>query len=94
MTSPDAVELLAFVAGRVQGVGFRFWTAKVATQLGLVGSAVNLDDGRVRVVAQGPRAVCEHLLVALRGTGTPGEVKSVVERWGEPASALAGFVTG
>ena len=42
-----------YVRGDVQGVGFRFWTRARARELGLVGHARNLPDGRVEVVAQG-----------------------------------------
>ena len=41
------------VSGRVQGVGFRFFTYQKATKLGLVGYVKNLDNGEVEIVAQG-----------------------------------------
>lgn len=41
------------VSGRVQGVSFRFYTKKKATQHGLTGWVRNLADGRVEVMAQG-----------------------------------------
>lgn len=88
----DDARLTAWVRGRVQGVGFRWWTRSRALELGLAGSAANLDDGRVEVVAEGPREACERLLVALRGPGTPGRVESVTERWGTPKGGLSGFV--
>ena len=82
------VRLNAWVRGRVQGVGFRWWTRARALELGLVGSASNLDDGRVEVVAEGTREACEALLEALRSEGTPGRVELVVAQWsaarGEP----------
>jgi acylphosphatase len=78
------VRLTAFVKGRVQGVGFRWWTRSRALELGLAGSATNLDDGRVQVVAEGPRDAAEALLSLLRGPDAPGRVEAVVERWGEP----------
>jgi acylphosphatase len=57
----------------------------------LVGSASNLDDGRVEVVAEGPRAACEALLALLREGRTPGRVAGVTERWSEARGGLSGF---
>lgn len=85
-----AVRLTAWVTGRVQGVGFRWWTRARALELGLVGWARNLDDGRVEVVAEGPREGAEALLALLHGPGTPGQVRLVVERWSS-ATGLEGF---
>ena len=45
--------LTVFVRGRVQGVGFRWWTRARALELGLAGQARNTPDGRVEVVARG-----------------------------------------
>jgi acylphosphatase len=49
------------VSGRVQGVFFRASTRAEATRLGLAGSAQNLDDGRVEVIATGPDAALDAL---------------------------------
>ena len=85
--------MTAWVHGHVQGVGFRWWTRSRALQLGLVGSASNLADGRVEVVAEGPKGACELLLALLRDTGdTPGVVDTVVERWSAARGGLRGFV--
>ena len=82
--------LTAWVSGRVQGVGFRWWTRARALELGLTGWAANLDDGRVEVVAEGPAADLDALLALLRSGGTPGRVDLVVERRG-PARGVDGF---
>lgn len=92
--SPDAadgpVRVTAWVRGRVQGVGFRWWTRARALELGLAGWARNLDDGRVEVVAEGPRSACTALLEALGAGATPGRVDLVTHRWAA-AKGLSGF---
>jgi acylphosphatase len=100
-----AVRLTMWVRGRVQGVGFRWWTRSRALELGLSGWACNLDDGRVEVVAEGPRPRCEELLALLAESPPrdpppdaprswcrrPGHVAAVTHR-GSPARGVAGFV--
>lgn len=87
-----SIRLTAWVHGMVQGVGFRWWTRSQALELGLRGSASNLRDGRVEVVAEGPEADCRTLLEALRSERTPGRVDHVVERWSPARGGLDGFV--
>jgi len=88
----DLARVTAWMRGRVQGVGFRWWTRSRALELGLVGWARNLDDGRVEVLAQGSRDACEALLAALSGAGTPGNVTGVTQRWSDPRGGVSGFV--
>lgn len=94
MSAPgaDRVRLVAWVHGRVQGVGFRWWTRSRALELGLSGYAANKPDGRVHVVAEGPEPACRDLLELLRGGGTPGHVDLVVDTWGPARGGLPGFV--
>ncbi|HET8590486.1 MAG TPA: acylphosphatase [Nakamurella sp.] len=87
----DVVRLTAWVHGQVQGVGFRWWTRARALELGLAGHAANLADGRVEVVAEGPESSCRALLELLRAPGTPGRVRTVVERFDRPRGLPAGF---
>lgn len=49
------------VTGKVQGVWFRQSTKNRAEQLGLRGYAINLDDGRVEVVAAGREEALQQL---------------------------------
>jgi acylphosphatase len=87
----QAARLTAWVEGRVQGVGFRWWTRARALELGLTGMAENLTDGRVKVVAEGPRSRCAELLALLESGQTPGRVRRVITRWGPALGGLAGF---
>ena len=91
----DQTRLTAFVRGRVQGVGFRWWVRARALELGLVGSATNLGDGRVQVVAEGPREACERLLALLSEAPSPvrrpGEVRGVTEQWSAARGGMSGF---
>lgn len=55
MASDQTREQAGFrIHGRVQGVGFRWWTRRTAGQLGIAGSVRNLPDGTVQVRAAGP----------------------------------------
>jgi acylphosphatase len=91
-SEPDRVRLTAWVHGRVQGVGFRWSTRARALELGLIGHAANLADGRVEVVAEGPKPDCDRLLGWLRSGATPGTVRLVVERYDPPRGLTGGFV--
>ncbi|KBZ64551.1 acylphosphatase [Mycobacterium colombiense] len=90
------VRLTAWVHGKVQGVGFRWWTRSRALELGLSGYAANQADGRVLVVAQGPREAGEKLLELLEGAESwpsrPGHVDKVVADWSPPQERFEGFV--
>jgi len=68
------------ISGRVQGVFFRASTRDVAEPLGLTGHAINLDDGRVEVLACGDESSVASLERWLH-QGPPGaKVESVSER--------------
>lgn len=43
----------AFVEGRVQGVGFRYWTVQVAREFGITGWVRNCPDYSVEIFAEG-----------------------------------------
>ncbi len=88
----EKVRVTAWVRGRVQGVGFRWWTRATALEIGgLSGYAGNLGDGRVQVVAEGGRPDCDQLLDWLRTGDTPGRVDGVTEVWNAPRGGYEGF---
>ena len=86
-----AARLEAVVRGRVQGVGFRYWVVRRASELGLTGWVANELDGTVRCVAEGPTGALDGLEALLRR----GPLGALVEDVGVvrmPATgAFAGF---
>jgi len=60
MSAKKRVKLL--ISGRVQGVGFRFNTKRKAKKLGVKGWVKNLDNGKVKAVAEGKEKDLEKLI--------------------------------
>jgi acylphosphatase len=75
--SQEITRLQASVYGRVQGVGFRFFTQREAEGLGLTGWVANRRDRSVEVVAEGPRAALERFLQTLRRGPASAQVTRV-----------------
>ena len=90
--SEPTERLTALVSGSVQAVGFRAFARRHAQDLRLAGSAENLADGRVEIVAEGPRSELDQLLIFLRRGPVHSEVESVEEHWSE-GGGLRGFHT-
>lgn len=65
------------VQGRVQGVGYRFWVAREATKLALVGWVRNRYDGTVELVVQGAPGAVEALIWAARQGPAAAEVQGL-----------------
>jgi len=65
------------IAGRVQGVGFRWWCVRQARHLGLDGWVRNRADGSVEVVARGPEDAVDDLIEACRHGPRGAAVESV-----------------
>ncbi len=57
-----------YYSGRVQGVGFRWTTCRVAGGYDVTGAVKNLPDGRVEVTVEGPRKQVEAMLAELERT--------------------------
>jgi acylphosphatase len=73
----DRVRVTAWVSGQVQGVGYRAFVGREAGRRHLAGSATNLSDGRVEVVAVGPATAVRALVDELSGAAAPGRVTGV-----------------
>ena len=77
--------------GRVQGVGYRDFARRAAERSGLVGYAMNLDDGNVRVVVEGERAAIEMFVPMLEKGPRLGNVRRVTVDWTAPRGEFTGF---
>jgi len=84
-----------FVRGQVQGVGFRWWARARAKELGLIGFARNMTDGRVEICAQGPAEAIRRLQELIEEdpstTRRPGHVQACVVQEGDLKPGLFGF---
>jgi acylphosphatase len=79
----DVVRRVA-IRGRVQGVGYRYWTRRTATARGLEGWVRNRRDGSVEAVLAGPeQAVAEMIMLCRRGPAA-AHVDSVEQQAAEP----------
>ncbi|MCU0710452.1 MAG: acylphosphatase [Pirellula sp.] len=83
--------ITCFFSGRVQGVGFRFHTKEVAKKFSVKGTVQNLDDGRVKVIAEGEKDEVHRFLDAVSQSMT-GNVKGDDRFESEPSSEFESFV--
>ncbi len=89
----ERLRVVVEVRGRVQGVGYRMFVAAQAAARGVSGSATNLPDGRVEVVAEGAVGDVRALVEALSGPDAPGRVTAVHQRV-EEVRGERGFTVG
>ena len=79
------------VSGKVQGVGFRFFTEDVARREGLTGFVRNLEDGRVEAVVVGEDEAIVRFERAL-GVGPPlSIVTDIATEVQPPITGLVAF---
>ena len=73
----DLQRIFVRVVGRVQGVGFRFFTHRAAQRAGLVGFVRNVANGDVEIEAQGLRTDVEGFLEQVRRGPSASRVRRV-----------------
>lgn len=78
------------VTGRVQGVGFRFYTHKRAVELDIKGFVKNLPDGSVYIEAEGNADQLE-LFISWCNTGPSWARVSEVHQQDTPPSGFDNF---
>lgn len=79
------------VHGRVQGVGFRFYTQRKAEALGVKGWVSNKADGTVEIMAQSGKSTLQTFITAVK-TGSPASrVKHVTIEEVQPTQKYKTF---
>ncbi|HEY8965736.1 MAG TPA: acylphosphatase [Candidatus Methylacidiphilales bacterium] len=78
--------LTAHFEGRVQGVGFRLTTTRIAAGYDVTGTVRNLDDGRVEVVAEGEEEELRAFLEGIAEGPLGHHVRQREETWSEPGT--------
>jgi acylphosphatase len=79
------------ISGEVQGVGFRFFTQRVAARHQVVGYVRNLPDGRVEAYAEGTPESIEGFKHDLATGPQHARVEQVEEVSVEPTSQYPSF---
>ncbi|MCJ7700169.1 MAG: acylphosphatase [Anaerolineales bacterium] len=74
---PQATRIHAVIEGRVQGVGFRAFTQRLAVSLRLTGWVRNRWDGSVETMAEGQSPEVEKFLKGIRRGPYPGTTRGV-----------------
>jgi acylphosphatase len=84
--------LTAYVSGKVQKTGYRARVLSIARDFGLKGYVQNLDDGRVKVVAEGETSDLESLLAALSIKNTIINVVDIKSEYSSVTGDFESFV--
>lgn len=79
------------ISGRVQGVGFRAFTQRAASELSLRGWVRNLPDGRVEAMAAGNEKAIAAFETKLKIGPPNGLVEAMVVGEGTVDASLTGF---
>jgi acylphosphatase len=80
-----------FYSGSVQGVGFRYIVKSVATGFEVTGIVRNLADGRVEMLAEGPKEDLEGFRQAIREAGLEHFIRKEEVSWLDASSEFRGF---
>jgi acylphosphatase len=78
MSDSEQQSVRLHILGRVQGVGYRVWTADLATDLGLRGWVRNRLDGTVETLISGDAAAVAAMIEACRRGPPAARVREVV----------------
>ena len=79
------------ISGRVQGVGFRYFTQDAAVREGVTGWVQNLPDGRVEALVEGDDEAVTRVERAIRSGPRGARVENVHVLDEEGSGTLKGF---
>ncbi len=83
--------LTAYVSGRVQRTGYRSRVIEIARILGIKGSVQNLDDGRVKIIAEGDDVNLRAFVNAIDIKDSLIHVYSITEEFSDATGDYEGF---
>ena len=83
--------LVAYVSGSVQKTGYRVKVTDFAGMLGLKGVVENLDDGRVKIVAEGDEDKLKWFEEAINIKNSLIQVASIEREYSEPRGDFSKF---
>jgi acylphosphatase len=79
------------IAGRVQGVGFRWFVQERAMAEGVHGYVANREDGRVEALVEGDEEAVDRIELALRRGPIGARVDAVIVEPVLPSHRATGF---
>ena len=79
------------ISGNVQGVGFRYFTYRVASRLSIKGYVQNRKDGSVEIVAEGDRSKLLSFIEEVRIGPSGSSVDNFHIEWEHPTNDLTEF---
>jgi acylphosphatase len=86
------VRLTARFEGHVQGVGFRYTAIELAERLDVTaGYVMNLMNGDVELVAEGPEATLRELLAQIQRSHLGRYILRMDQQWSPARGGFAGF---
>ncbi len=79
------------ILGKVQGVGYRYWTQKEAEKRGLFGYVKNLENGSVVIVAEGKEEDLRNFIDWCYNGVRSAMVEKIDQDWSEATSRFYDF---
>jgi acylphosphatase len=84
------IRITYFLSGVVQGVGMRFTTLQIAQKFRVAGTVENLDDGRVKIIAEGDFDELGRFILSVQEL-TSGRIKTIEQFESEPMHDFIDF---